>query len=85
MIMPMAARTTDKARISELRRIFQKLYPNATRAEISTFFLWLQDNSPDLLPPPTDGDSYPQLSSELEGLFDKQPPRPATKSKSKKR
>ena len=82
MLIPMAPRTGDSARINELRRIFQKLYPNATPAEISTFYLWLQDNHRDLLPQPKDGDSYRQLSAELQGLWGRQAPT-ATKTKRK--
>jgi hypothetical protein len=81
----MAARRADSTRTNELRRIFQKLYPNATRAEISTFYLWLQDNHRDLLPESKDGDSYQQLSAELAGLWDKKgPAAAATKSKRKR-
>jgi len=78
----MAARTADSIRINELRRIFQKLYPNATLADISTFYLWLQDNHRDLLPQPRQGDSYQQLSAELQGLWGRQAPA-ATKTKRK--
>jgi hypothetical protein len=63
------ASTRDTARRNEVRRLFQTIYPNATAAEVLTFFAWLEANSPDLLPPDQKGDQFQLLKSELEGLW----------------
>jgi hypothetical protein len=57
----------DTARRNEVRRLFQKLYPNATTNEVATFYSWLEQNNRDLLPPGPD--PYLPLKSELEGLW----------------
>jgi hypothetical protein len=62
------ASTRDTARRNEVRRLFQTIYPNATSAEILTFFEWLEANSPDLLPP-DQGNQFQLLKSDLEGLW----------------
>jgi hypothetical protein len=61
----------DLARVNDLRRTFQKLYPNATANEVMVFHEWLHENHRDLLPPPVGGDSFQQLRAELAGLWDK--------------
>ena len=63
------ASTRDTARRNEVRRLFQTIYPNATAAEILTFFEWLEANSPDLLPPDNQGNQFQLLKSDVEGLF----------------
>ena len=76
------ANTRDTARRNEVRRLFQTIYPNATAAEILTFFAWLEANSPDLLPPDDKGNQFQLLKSDLEGLFGH---RPAAKQKAPSR
>ena len=68
------ASTRDTARRNEVRRLFQTIYPNATAAEILTFFEWLEANSPDMLPPDDQGNQFQLLKSDLEGLFGHRPP-----------
>ena len=67
------ASTRDTARRNEVRRLFQTIYPNATAAEILTFFEWLEANSPDLLPP-DQGNQFQLLKSDLEGLWGQRVP-----------
>jgi len=68
------ANTRDTARRNEVRRLFQTIYPNATAAEVLTFFAWLEANSADLLPPDDQGNQFQLLKSDLEGLFGHRPP-----------
>ena len=68
------ASTRETARRNEVRRLFQTIYPNATAAEILTFFAWLEANSPDLLPPDQQGNQFHLLKSDLEGLWGHRPP-----------
>ena len=68
------ASTRDTARRNEVRRLFQTIYPNATAAEILTFFEWLEANSPDLLPPDDQGNQFQLLKSDLEGLWGQRQP-----------
>ena len=75
----------DLARRNEVRRVFQTIYPNATAAEVLTFYAWLEENSADLLPSSSQGDQYQQLKSELQGLFGDRPVfKKASKKKDKK-
>jgi hypothetical protein len=74
----------DLARVNDLRRTFQKLYPNATANEVMVFHGWLMENHRDLLPPPVDGDTFQQLREELRGLWDKPQPSGRHVSTSKK-
>jgi hypothetical protein len=67
------ASTRDTARRNEVRRIFQTIYPNATAADVPTFFSWLEANSPDLLPANQKDDQYQLLKAELEGLWGERP------------
>ena len=62
---------TNNVRVNEVRRIFQKLYPNATSSEVDAFYHWLEDNGPALLPTGRNVDAYQQLRSELQGLWGK--------------
>jgi|SoiMethySBSTD1v2_1073268.scaffolds.fasta_scaffold430898_2 hypothetical protein len=71
----------EETRVSEVRRMFQKLYPNATPNEVTTFYIWLEENGPDLLPPGNNGDSYQELKSELEGLWGNKAPHLAKKKR----
>ena len=59
----------NDGRVNEVRRIFQKLYPNATSNEVAVFYHWLEDNGPTLLPTGRNGDSFLQLKLELQGLW----------------
>ena len=76
------ASTRDTARRNEVRRLFQTIYPNATAAEVLTFYAWLEANSADLLPSDQNGDQFQLLKAELEGLWGQ---RPAAKPKGKAR
>jgi hypothetical protein len=64
-------RALDTGRVNEVRRIFQKLYPNATFGEVSAFYTWLEENGRDLLPDA--GDQFQQLQSDLQGLWGNPP------------
>jgi hypothetical protein len=76
------ANTRDTARRNEVRRLFQTIYPNATAAEILTFFEWLDANSPDLLPSDHQGNQFQLLKSDLEGLWGhRQPVKPKGKAR----
>jgi hypothetical protein len=63
----------DAARRNEVRRIFQTIYPNATASDILTFYAWLDENSPDLLPAETGANQFQLLKSDLEGLWNQKP------------
>lgn len=69
-VAPRLSKGSERLRREHIRQLFVARCPEQRTAnDVLSFFLWLRQCAPDLLPEDRPGDAYQHLKAALAGLF----------------